>query len=196
MNPTLDELDADWPRLWALAQRLAERSGDDPDFVLFPLGFRLHGRHGDDWDYDATPANSTTFASTGGDGVHFGLLHATTTVAGAAPVVMTVPMQFDAPNHVLGASLREFLALGCRTGYYHLERLAYDWERQEEINHLQRGQWAGAGWDGQPEEPAVVALLAAVTQEFSLAPWPNVARRLAELQARYLPAVRLRQQRP
>lgn len=46
---------------------------------------------------------------------------------GAAPVVMTVAMQADAPNHVLGASLREFLALDCRTGYYHLERLAYPW---------------------------------------------------------------------
>ncbi len=88
MNLTLDDLDADWPRLRALAEHLAERTGDDPDLVFFPLGLRLHGRHGDQWDYDATPANSTTFASTGGDGVHFGLLHATTTVPGAAPVVM------------------------------------------------------------------------------------------------------------
>ncbi len=189
MNLTLDDLDADWPRLRALAEHLAERTGDDPDLVFFPLGLRLHGRHGDQWDYDATPANSTTFASTGGDGVHFGLLHATTTVPGAAPVVMTVPMQFDAPNHVLGVSLREFLALGCRTGYYHLERLAYGWGRQEETNHLERGHWAGVGWDGEPEEPTVLALLAAVTQEFNLAPWPNVAQRLAELQTRYLPAV-------
>jgi hypothetical protein len=196
MNMTLDDLDADWPRLRALAEHLAERTGDDPDLVFFPLGLRLHGRHGDQWDDDATPANSTTFASTGGGGVHFGLLRATTTVSGVAPVVMTVPEQFDAPNHVVGASLREFLALGCRTGYYHLERLAYGWGRQEETNHLERGEWAGAGWDGQSEEATVLALLAAVTQEFNLAPWPNVAQRLAKLQTRYLPAVRLRQQRP
>jgi hypothetical protein len=51
------------------------------------------------------------------------------------------------------------------------------------------------GWDGQSPEPTVVALLAAVTQEFDLAPWPNVAPRLAELQTRYLPAGSLRQQR-
>ncbi len=196
MNLTLDELDADWPRLRALAEQLAERTGDDPDLVFFPLGLRLHGRHGGQGDDDATPANSTTFASTGGDGVHFSLLHATTTMPGAAPVVMTVPMQFDAPNHVVGASLREFLALGCRTGYYHLERLAYGWGRQEEANHLERGEWAGVGWDGQSEETTVLALLAAVTQELHLAPWPNVAQRLAKLQTRCLPAVRLRQQGP
>jgi hypothetical protein len=80
MNVTLDELDADWPRLRTLAEQLAERTGDDPDLVFFPLGLRLRGRHGGQWDDDATPANSTTFASTGGDGVHFSLLHATTTV--------------------------------------------------------------------------------------------------------------------
>jgi hypothetical protein len=196
MGTTLDDLDADWPRLRALAEQLAERTGDDPDYVLFPLGLRLHGRHGDRGDYDATPANSTTFASTGGDGVHFSLLHVTTTVPGAAPVVMTVPMQFDAPNHVVGASLREFLALGCRTGYYHLERLAYGWGRQEEVNRLERGEWSGMGRDGESEEPTVLALLAAVTKEFDLAPWANVAQRLADLQARYVPAVRPRQQRP
>jgi hypothetical protein len=69
------------------------------------------------------------------------------------------------------------LALGCRTGYYHLQRLAYGWGRQEETNHLERGEWAGVGRDGQSEETTVLALLAAVTQEFNLAPWPNVAQR-------------------
>jgi hypothetical protein len=191
-NATLDDLDADWPRLWALAERLAGRAGDDPDLVLFPLGLRLHGRHGDHWDHDATPANATTFASTGGDGVHFSLLDVTTTVP-AAPVVMTVPVRFGAPNHVVGASLREFLALGCRAGYYHLDRLAYGWGRQQEADHLEHGAWAGAGWDGHSQEATVWALLTAVTQEFDLAPWPNVARRLATLQSRYLPAVRPRE---
>jgi hypothetical protein len=190
-------LDADWPRLWALAERLAERAGD-PDYVFFPLGLRLHGPDGDRWDYDATPVNSTTFASTGGDGVHFGLLHGSTAASPTAPVAMTVPMQFDAPNHVVGASLREFLALGCRTGYFQLEQLAYRWGRLEVVSRLEAGHWDAGweGWAGLEEAIAPVELLAALTQEFDLAPWANVEQRLTELQARYLPVVQLRQQRP
>jgi hypothetical protein len=190
-------LDADWPRLWALAERLAGRAGD-PDDVFFPLGLRLHGPDGDRWDYDATPVNSTTFASTGGDGVHLGLLHDATAASSTAPVVMTVPMQFDAPNRVVGASLREFLALGCRTGYFHLEQLAYPRDRQDALSRLGTGHWDAGweGWDGLEPAIAPVGLLAALTQEFDLAPWANAEQRLAELQARYLPVVQLRKQRP
>jgi hypothetical protein len=191
-------LDADWPRLWALAERLAERAGGDPADVFFPLGLRLHGPDGDRWDYHATPVTSTTVASTGGDGVHFGLLHGSTAASSTAPVAMTVPMQLDAPNHVVGASLREFLALGCRTGYFQLEQLASRWGRLEVVSRLEAGHGDAGweGWDGLEEAIAPVELLAALTQEFDLAPWAHVEQRLAELQARYLPMVQLRQQRP
>jgi hypothetical protein len=191
-------LDADWPRLWALADRLAQRAGRDPDHVLSPLGLRFNGPDGDRWSYDATPVNSTTFASTGGDGVHFGLLHDTTAASPTAPVVMTVPTQFDAPNYVVGASLQEFLALGCHTGYLHLEQLAYPRDRQDELSRLETDHW-DPGWEGWAEpEPAnaPAELLAALTQEFDLAPWANVEQRLTELQARYLPIIQLRQQQP
>jgi hypothetical protein len=155
----------------ALAERLAQRAGGDPGFVLHPLGLRFDGPDPGRWSYDATPVNSTTFASTGGDGVHFGLLHGTTAASPTAPVVMTAPTQLDAPNHVVGASLREFLALGCRTGYVHLEQLAYPPDRQDETSRLETGRW-DAGWEGWAEpEPAIapVELLAALTQEFDLA---------------------------
>jgi len=185
MTPTLDDLDADWSRLWTLAERLGKHAGTGPDDTFFPLGLGLHGRQGSQQPYDATPANSTTFASTGGDGVHFSLLH--TTTPGTAPVVMTVPMQSDAPNHVVGASLREFLALGCRTGYYHLDKLAYGWGRQAEASHLEHGRWEGMGWDGETAEATARKLLVALSQELDLAPWQDVVQHLGELQARYLP---------
>jgi hypothetical protein len=188
MDLTLDGLDADWPTLWALAERLGTHPDTGPDYTFYPLGLGLHGRYGSHQPYDATPGNSMTFASTGGDGVHFSLLR--TTTPGPAPVVMTVPMQFDAPNHVVGASLREFLALGCRTGYYHLDKLAYGSGRQAEAYHLEHGKWEGTGWDGETAEATVLELLAVLTREFSLAPWPDVPQRLAELQSRYLPPAR------
>jgi hypothetical protein len=65
------------------------------------------------WSYDTTPRNSLTFASTGGDSVHYSVL---TDAGRPGPVVMTVPMNPDRPNVVVGADLRDFLALGCHSG--------------------------------------------------------------------------------
>lgn len=75
--------------------------------------------------YDATPKNCLTFAGTGGDGVHFGFLDLGYGVSDDSPVVMTIPMNFDQPNLVVGASLRDFLGLGTRLGYFCLEQLVY-----------------------------------------------------------------------
>jgi hypothetical protein len=77
------------------------------------------------WSYDATPPHSVTFASTGGDGVHFGVL---TDAGQPGPVVMTVPLNFNRPNLILGADLHDFLNLGCHFGYFALEQLVYDFE--------------------------------------------------------------------
>jgi hypothetical protein len=193
--PPPNDLDQEWQRLWALAERLAAPTGDDPAYAFYPVGLALHSpakaAPWEPWDDPSTPTNSTIFASTGGDGVHFGMLHHPGTTPRAAPIVMTVPMAFSDPNHVVGASLREFLALGSRTGYWHLERLAYGHDRPAEIGWLQDAELpAGTiGWDG-PGGPDPVEVLAALRLELDLEPWPRVEERLAELRARYLPAVR------
>ena len=62
--------------------------------------------------YSAAPENSLSFASTGGDGVHFNFLRQADQPPISWPVVMTVPMSFDRPNLVVGSDLRDFLALG------------------------------------------------------------------------------------
>jgi hypothetical protein len=174
MNASPMTFHAAWTRLWQLAQRLAAATGEEPASVLEPIGLFLEdpARQGA-WDYDATPANSATFASTGGDGVHFSAL--TTDGNETAPVVMTVPMAFDSPNHVLGSDLHEFLALGCRTGYFSLERLAYQWGRQQMIARLQANP--------EPDDAEQARLLQHLIDEFDLQPWPNVTQRLAELDA-------------
>ncbi|SNT51326.1 hypothetical protein SAMN05421812_1085 [Asanoa hainanensis] len=166
---------AGWTRLW----RLAERLGGDPETVFAPVGLFL----GDPtlaraWGYDCTPAHATTFAATGVNGVHFSLVDC----EGVAPVVMTVPMAFDQPNHILAGDIREFLALGRNAGYFGLESLAYAWDRQDMINRLERG--------GPPDDPTEAALLGHLAAEFALEPGQHIARRMAQLETMYGARVR------
>src|SRR5262245_63700807 len=117
----------DWLRLW----RLAASTGDEPEYAFERIGLLLEDPEAPgDWDYDATPVGAVPFAWTGGDGVHFSVL------ADGSAVVMTVPKSLGDTNHVLAESLTEFLALGCRTGYFSLERLAYDWGRHDQLADL------------------------------------------------------------
>jgi hypothetical protein len=176
---------AEWTRLWQLANRVAAATKREPGSVFEPVGLFLEdpARTGA-WDYDATPVNATTFASTGGDGVHFSVLRGPDG-DGATPVVMTVPMAFDNPNHVLAGSLREFLALGSRAGYFCLERLAYGWGRQETITDLEAGR--------PPDDAVQASLLRHVAEEFDLRPWRHVELRLGELEAVHRPRLQLRQ---
>lgn len=166
---------AEWTRLWQLAQRIAETTHGEPRDVFEPVGLLLEDpARPRAWDYDSTPVNATTFASTGGDGVHFSVINVDDP-DGAAPVVMTAPMAFDNPNHIVGGDLREFLALGSPTGYSYLERLAYEWEPQETISRLEAGLSA--------EDAVEAFLLRQLVEEFDLGPWRNVERRLGELDA-------------
>jgi hypothetical protein len=171
---------ADWNRLWQFATRVAKGTADGPEAVFGPIGLFLTdpAATAQPWVYDATPVNAVTFANTGGDGVHFSVL---TDVGRATPVVMTVPMAWDSPNHVLGADIREFLSFGCRSGYFALEQLAYA---------------SGPAAPGPaPVGPAVTAedpferaqalLLHALRAEFDLTPWPDATHRLASLAATF-----------
>lgn len=110
-------------QLWALADNVAASGRTDGElfgecglFLVRPLVR---------WEYFCTPLNTLTFASTGGDGVHYGLL----SIAGAPfdqlPVVMTVPMS-DQNNVVVAETLKEFLGLGYFVGWFSLEQLSYD----------------------------------------------------------------------
>ncbi|MBE1492725.1 hypothetical protein [Plantactinospora soyae] len=162
-------LTSDWVRLWRLAERLAP-AAEGAAGVFEPIGLILADpAEPFTASSDATPAGSVMFAGTGGDGVHFSALG----TDGAGAVVMTVPMAFDSPNHVLGKDIPEFLALGCRTGYFHLERLAYGWGRQDTVVRLESGLEA--------DDPDEAGLLQHIVDEFNLQPWPEVDNRLRRL---------------
>jgi hypothetical protein len=175
MNAIPPAFHADWVRLWRLVRHVEASTAEN--FLDVGLGLvdpTVTPRTG---DYASSPVNATMFAGTGGDGVHFSVLHVASGNSATAPVVMTVPMAFGSPNHVVGGSLAEFLALGCHVGYFGLERLAYSWGRQGLIAQLQTVRLE-PGTDG-------ARLLRALIDEFDLRPWPDVELRLNELDATY-----------
>ena len=128
------------------------------------------------YDPAMTPTNTVTFACTGGDDVHFGLLRRSGMFGDDSPVVMTVPMAGDSAldaNFIVGATLHEFLCIGCTHGYFRLETLAYDWFK-EFLDELKT----------DPEDPEAYA---AFRDRFDLKPWQNVEGRLAELEVSIKP---------
>lgn len=158
--------------------------------------FRLAGNKGkaDDWnqhfdpiglilqippkreEYWCTPLNALTFARTGGDGTHYSLVSLPGVSRVEQPIVMTVPMS-DAPNVIVGANLRDFLALGCRFGYFALEGLVH--EPEEIIALLELREY-----DAEKTR-SDIKMLKLLEKTFDLRPWGDHKRRLAELRTRY-----------
>ncbi|MGQ0846125.1 MAG: hypothetical protein ACT4QF_18520 [Sporichthyaceae bacterium] len=164
MDGARAEFEATRRLLWSAAQALAGEG--DPELVFDPVGLILQpADRATEWDYDATPLGATTFASTGGDGVHFSLVESPAN----SVIVMTVPMMWDRPNVVVGGNLQEFLSLGCRFGYFELEQLAYD--------------LAGTAGAIQTAVEEDEVLLSELRRRLGLKPWPSVRTRLEELVA-------------
>lgn len=127
------------------------------------------------FDYDATPAHSYAFASTGVDGEHYSvLLDGPSTGA----VVVTAPMAFGSEHVVVGASLREALALVCAgCGLTAPPNLAHG-SRDSTLAAI--------------ETATDNALWREIRTALGLEPWPNTAERLAQLRDDHLANVRSR----
>jgi hypothetical protein len=129
-------------------------------------------------DYECTPTNTLSFARTGGDGVHFSVLNARDETADG-PVVMTVPMA--EANLVVAETLSEFLGIGCQTGWFELEQLAYDAP-------------ATLAYYAAPPAPVSAqehAFLDLVCTELRVAPVALTAERLADLEQRFGPQLQI-----
>jgi hypothetical protein len=158
--------------LWRVHDLITERFPHDYlDDGLGAIGLFLH-RTPANAGYPSTPKNSVTFASLGVDGIHIGSLTPGTEVDPTAPVVLTTPMEFDAPNRIVGRTLHDFLCLGCRRGYTYLANLAIHPD-------------ATADYFSQPPteffDDRAPAILDLVRAEWSLSPWSDVRRHLDEL---------------
>jgi hypothetical protein len=115
--------------------------------------------------YDDTPPDAHPILSSGVDGIHWSGMAAD--VPSGYVVVMTLPAS-NGVNLVLGESLREFLALGCRSYFGGLSDLVQGFDASIE-----------------PSNPEVEDVMEALRDRFSLEPWADVPARLAELEARY-----------
>ena len=133
--------------------------------------------------YRPTPTNSITFASIGVDGIHFGSLSDGNAFDPESPVVLTVPMEFETPNWIVGESLYEFLCLGCEHGFAELGNMAHDIDG----TILRYGQPVSEWFDER--SPDILKLM---TDELSLKPWCDLRDRFDDLQLRYMPQIRLK----
>ena len=135
--------------------------------------------------YDSTPLNSRGFASTGGDGVHFSFVEIDGEISDDSPIVMTVPMNFNNTNLIVGDTLTEFLALGCRFGYFRLEQLVY--QRAKTVAKIESA--VDYQCDDYYEGLDRLALNA-LTTTFRLQLWTNIESRLKELESSYYPLLK------
>ena len=127
--------------------------------------------------YQQTPRNCIPFAYTGGDGVHFSFADIGEGLTNASPIVMTVPMQFERPNLVVGCNLRDFLALGLRVGYFVLEGLQYN--REKWVRLLEDTSY-------RPVTNAMeLGTIKAIERAFDIAPWTNPEQHLHELEEQF-----------
>ena len=173
-------------KLWSIAEIEANKTGADFSFVLDPIGLILR-RPIERERYEATPANSLAFATTGGDGVHYSLLRLGPEVGDLSPVVMTVPMNYGQENLIVGIDMKEFLCLGCQTGYFFLEDLTYD--EPDTIYWLTHpDKW----YEAIDQDHKTVEdinrkkyLLNLLSKELNLKPWEEFEQRLIFLQSQY-----------
>jgi hypothetical protein len=180
-------------RLWHLARACAKQYNTIPEHIFGPIGLYLV--HPDSFEvFYPTPQNATVFARTGGNGIHYSLLHINHVIDEISPVIMTIPFANN-PNVVVGESLTDFLCIGCKVGYFGWDNLSYKAEerdpdgtsfRQVTVNDIETGNLAidlGYG----PEEDH---LLQQLTKEFELGPKKDIDLHLQVLSERYLAMVR------
>lgn len=131
--------------------------------------------------YRSTPSNSITFASIGVDGIHFGSVTDGDVIDPMAPVVITIPMAFEAPNFIVGQTLYDFLCLGCRHGYANLGNVHLSFDSTIEYYQNPPDDF----YDQRSPD-----ILQSLSDELSLASWRDVRGHFLDLQSRFMPILR------
>ena len=133
-----------------------------------------------DFKYDSSPLNTITFAGTGGDGVHYGILPLSETTQ---PVVMTVPMNYGNDigvyNRILAENLDEFLGLGYYNGWFFLDQIAYQSTRERTFAHYSGNHYLAY------EEFSEVHFITRLRTKLGYSHLPLNLLRLEELKEKY-----------
>ena len=124
--------------------------------------------------YFCTPKNSLTFAATGGDGVHYGMVQGVNQQGHPGPVVMTVPMATN-NNVIVAEDLDEFFSLGYYAGWSGLDEIVY--RLDEAIKY-----YAGPDADLSKEESTFLEM---IRKEFQIQHIPLTKKRLEALEKLY-----------
>lgn len=161
-------------KIWMLADQLGEKQGIDPIGVFDPCGLILI-RPLRNYGYFCTPHNSLSFATTGGDGVHYGFLMINQLDYDFKPIVMTVPMA-DTHNVIVAENLEEFLGLGYHVGWFTLEQIVNDAE--DAISYF-----ADPDTEKLPEREKLLVVL---RKEINIEHVPLSLERLEELKNKYV----------
>jgi len=163
-------------RLWKLTGENRDTFKQTQNLYFSRIGLNLF-KDIQNFEYWCTPMNSLTFATTGGDGVHFGFLSDDGEINDNCPIVMTIP-NADMPNTIVGENLLEFLSLGCRYGFFNLEQIVYNFKKQVAL--LDTKEYP------QEMEAKEIELLKTIENEFLLKPWDNHIARLHQLRQKYI----------
>lgn len=129
-----------------------------------------------------TPLNVRTFAHTGGDGVHFGLMVRDGAVSEESPVVVVDPNEDG--YVIVGENLQEFLDFGYHTGYFCFQSLVSHVDRDDMLRTLLIGPAACDDFENDFGHTRL--MMQRLRAEFHLKPWTDVMRFQA-LQDRYQP---------
>ena len=156
-------------KIWVIADRFGNPLG-----YFGPCGLFLQ-RPLKRWEYFCTPHNSLTFATTGGDGVHYGFLMINQLEFDYKPIVMTVPMS-DPYNVIIAENFEEFLGLGYYMGWFALEQIIYK-NSMDAVSYF-----AGPDTEESPERDELLVIL---RKEFNIKHIPLSLARLDELKKKY-----------
>ena len=124
-----------------------------------------------DW---CTPRNVLTFATTGGDSVHYSYLVDERLPAGVCPIVMTLPCASEL-SLVIAESFQEFFDYGYYVGWFSLEQLYYEEEEGEAYFRQASPTFGDIGTEQLP----------LLRKALNMKPVPPTLARFAELQQKY-----------
>lgn len=133
----------------------------------------------ENFGYDCSPINTTFFATTGGDGVHYSILEITEKIQ---PVIMTVPMNFSNSmndyNIIIGENLNEFISIGYYNGWFQIEELCYD-------NEFAINFYAKENLEEDYQNEANIIFVKKLRNKFGINHIPLNNDRLKELENKY-----------